>query len=175
MPLTTTNYTEYYGFLNLGNQFKFAPQAGWGGDFGSSEALEETDNNGIFNYSGELNRASDNIQIGHAGLYFACLNAATWNLSLQGINSWGLIGDFNGWGGDIEMTQGENLLIWTAELTVEAGQGWKFRANGDWAINLGGQPDALWTNGDNITLDAGTYTITLDLSTYPATYTAVKK
>ncbi|MDE6379088.1 MAG: hypothetical protein K2L11_01340 [Muribaculaceae bacterium] len=175
MPLSTTNYTEYYGFLNLDSAFKFAPQAAWGGDFGSSDPLDESENGGVFNYSGVLNRASDNITIAHPGLYWACLNAATWELSLQGIASWGLIGDFNGWGGDIEMTPSEDLFTWTAELTVEAGQGWKFRANSDWAINLGGQPDALWNNGDNITLDAGTYTITLDLTTYPAKYTAVKK
>lgn len=175
MPLFTTNYADYYGFLNLGNEFKLAPQAGWGGDFGSSDALNESDNSGVFNYSGTLNRESDNIKIGHAGFYFAFMNAVTWEFSLQGINSWGLIGDFNGWGGDINMTPSDDFYTWTAELTVEEGQGWKFRANSDWAINLGGQPDALWTNGDNITLAAGTYTITLDLSTYPAKYTAVKK
>lgn len=175
MPLTTTNYMEYYGFLNLGTQFKFAPQEGWGGDFGSSLPLEESEKDGVYNYSGEINRASDNIQIAHSGLYFACLNAATWNLSLQGINSWGIIGDFNDWSADVKMTPSEDLYTWTAELTVEAGQSWKFRANGAWTVNLGGQPDALWYNGDNITLDAGTYTITLDLSTYPAKFTAVKK
>lgn len=176
MPLTTTNYSDYYGFLNLDHQFKFAPQPDWGGDFGSSTALEETDNNGVFNYTGVLDKASDNIQVGHAGLYLAFLNASTWELSLQGINSWGLVGDFNDWGGDVVMTPSEDLYTWTAELTVEAGQGWKFRANSDWAVNLGGQPDALWNNGDNIVLpEAGTYTITLDLSTYPSKYTAVKK
>ncbi|MDE6512163.1 MAG: DUF5115 domain-containing protein, partial [Muribaculaceae bacterium] len=67
------------------------------------------------------------------------------------------------------------LYTWTAELTVADGQGWKFRANSDWAINLGGKPDELWNNGDNINLEAGTYTITLDLSTYPSKFTAVKK
>ncbi|MFS6554145.1 DUF5116 domain-containing protein, partial [Parabacteroides distasonis] len=64
---------------------------------------------------------------------------------------------------------------WKAELTVTDGQGWKFRANSDWAINLGGKADELWANGADIVLPAGTYEITLNLSTYPATYTAVKK
>lgn len=175
MPLFTTNYSDYYGFLNLGTEFKFAPVAGWNGDFGAASAPTESENNGLFNYNGVCHDSGDNIKIGHEGLYFAYLNGVTWEYNLQMIKSWGLIGDFNGWGGDIEMTPSADLYTWTAELTVDAGQGWKFRANGDWAINLGGQPDALWTNGDNISLEAGTYTITLDLTTYPAKYTAVKK
>lgn len=175
MPLFTTNFADYYGFLNLGNQFKFSPQAGWGGDFGAANAPTESEDNGVFSYSGVCHDSGDNIVIGQSGLYFAFLNGVTWDYNLQQIKSWGLIGDFNSWGGDIEMTPSEDLYIWTAELTVADGQGWKFRANAAWAINLGGQPDALWSNGDNITLPAGTYTITLDLTTYPATFTAVKK
>ncbi len=175
MPLFTTDYADYYGFLNLGTEFKFAPVAGWNGDFGAANAPEESDNGGIFSYNGVCHDSGDNIKIGHEGLYFAHLNAVTWNYDLQMIKSWGLVGAFNDWNGDIEMTPSTDLYTWTAELTVEADQGWKFRANGGWDINLGGQPDALWTNGDNITLEAGTYTITLDLTTYPAKYTAVKK
>lgn len=175
MPLTTTNYSDYYGFLNLGTEFKFAPQAGWGGDFGAATAPEATENNGVYTYTGVCHDAGDNIKIGTPGLYFAFLNGVTWDYNLQQIVSWGIIGDFNGWGGDVEMTPSDDLYTWTAELTVEDGQGWKFRANGDWAINLGGKPDELWNNGDNISLEAGTYTITLDLTTYPSTFTAVKK
>ena len=176
MPLFTTNFVDYNGFLNLGTEFKFAPQAGWGGDFGASAALAETDNNGIYSYSGLVKDSGDNIRIGHEGLYFAYLSASTWNVSLQQVKTWGLIGDFNGWGGDIVMTPSDDLYTWTADLTVEGGQGWKFRANSDWAVNLGGTANALWNNGDNIVLpEAGTYTITLDLTTYPATFTAVKK
>lgn len=176
MPLSTTNYSDYNGFLNLDTEFKFAPQEGWGGDFGTSAAVTETENNGVFSYSATLDRASDNIKIGHAGLYWAYLNATTWEMSLTETKTWGMTGDFNGWGSDVAMTPSADLYIWTGELTVEAGQGWKFRANSDWGVNLGGQADALWNNGDNIVLpEAGTYTITLDLTTYPATYTAVKK
>lgn len=178
MPLSTTNYIEYYGFLNLESEFKFAPQAGWGNDFGSSAALDASENGGVYNYSGILNRASDNIKIDHAGLYFACLKSTDWSLSLNGINSWGIIGDFpdNSWSSDVAtLTPSADLYTWTGEVTVGDGIEWKFRANGDWAVNLGGTPDELWKNGDNITLPAGTYTITLDLSTYPSKFTAVKK
>lgn len=174
MPLTTTNFIQYYGFLNLESEFKFAPQAGWGGDFGSKEPLKETDNEGIISYSGILDKESDNIKINHPGLYWACLNVETWNLSLEGINSWGIIGVID-WETDINMTQGDNLNIWTAEVTLAEGNSWKFRANGNWAINLGGSSDELWSGGSNISLPEGTYTITLDLTTYPSKFSAVKK
>lgn len=174
MPLFTTDYLNYYGFLHLGNEFKFAPQAGWGGDFGAAQAPGEEEDNGVFNYSGICKDSGDNIKINHEGLYFMHLNADDWSYDLQGINSIGLIGGFNGWNGDLEMTPSEDLYTWTADFTSD-GDGWKFRMNGKWDINLGGTEDALWTNGDNITLPAGEYTITLDLSTYPATFKAEKK
>lgn len=175
MPMSTTNYSDYYGFLNLESQFKFSPNPAWNGDFGAKEAPVETENNGVYTYVGVCHDDKENIQVGHAGLYFASLNVVTWEYTLQQIKSWGLIGDFNSWGGDIEMTPSADLYTWTAELTVADGQGWKFRANGDWAVNLGGKTDELWNNGDNIVLPAGTYTITLDLTTYPSKFTAVKK
>lgn len=179
MPLFTTNYVDYNGFLHLDSQFKFAPQADWGGDFGSSVALTEEDNNGVYSYNGTLNRATDNIQIGHAGLYWTYLNTADWSLSMTQTNSWGIIGGFadNSWGSDVvTLTPSEDLYTWTCDLTVDAGVEWKFRANADWAVNLGGTADELWNNGGNIVLpEAGTYAITLDLTTYPAKFTAVKK
>lgn len=175
MELTTENYSDYRGFLNLGSQFKFAPQAGWGGDFGGS-APEENVKDGVYSYIGTCHDTGDNISINHAGLYFCQLNATKWTYTLQGINSWGLIGDFNSRGGDVVMTPSPDLYKWTAELTVSEGQGWKFRANGDWSFNLGGTSKNLVNGGDNIVLpEGGTYKITLDLRTYPAKFTAVRK
>lgn len=175
MPLSTTDFSNYYGFLNLDTKFKFAPQAGWGGDFGAANAPKETESNGAFTYEGKCKDSSVDIEIGHPGMYFATLNVVDWTYKLQQTKTWGLIGAFNGWGGDIAMTPSADLYTWKAELTVTDGQGWKFRANSDWAINLGGKADELWANGADIVLPAGTYEITLNLSTYPATYTAVKK
>lgn len=175
MPLSTTNYTNYYGFLNIGSKFKFSPNPAWDGDFGAATAPEETEKDGIYTFKGKCHDGDKDIEVGHEGLYFAHLNGVTWEYSLQQIRSWGLVGVFNDWNGDVEMTPSADLYTWTAELTVEAGQGWKFRANGGWDVNLGGKPNELWNNGDNIVLEAGTYTITLDLSTYPSKYTAVKK
>lgn len=175
MPLYTTDYQNYDGFLNLGDEFKFAPQAGWGDDFGAAKALAPAaDQPGV--YTGTVKDSGDNIKGQPAGLYWTNLNVSDWSLTLTAINSWGLIGDFNGWGGDVAMTPSADLYTWTGEITVSAGQGWKFRANGEWKFDLGGTDDNLTKGGANIVLpEAGTYTITLDLTTYPSTFTAVKK
>jgi hypothetical protein len=59
---------------------------------------------------------------------------------------------------------------------MSAGDGWKFRANDDRAINLGGSLSNLTQGGDNIECsETGTYTITLDLSSLPYTATVVKQ
>lgn len=176
MKLFTTDYLSYNGFLNLESEFKFSPNAAWNGDFGAAEVPAEKKQDGAYIYEGICHDAGDNIKINHAGLYFCHLDAVGWAYTLTSIDSIGLIGGFNGWGGDLEMTPSDDLYIWTADFTSDGGE-WKFRTNGEWGanINLGGSADGLWLNGDNITLPAGEYTITLDLSTYPATFKAEKK
>lgn len=56
---------------------------------------------------------------------------------------WGIIGDFNDWGGDVAMTEADG--VWTGYVTVTADQGWKLRKDADWAENVGGTFAALGT------------------------------
>lgn len=80
----------------------------------------------------------------------------------------GVIGDFNGWGGDLDMTQ-VTPHNWYAVGTVTDG-GLKFRANHDWGINWGADlsvTDANFYgqgvgNGPNIYVPAGTYAFYLN-------------
>ncbi|MBQ7443768.1 MAG: DUF5115 domain-containing protein [Bacteroidaceae bacterium] len=80
----------------------------------------------------------------------------------------GIIGDFNGWGGDIDMSQ-VTPHNWYAEATVTGG-GLKFRANHDWAVNWGaeltvdeGSFYATGTNGGaNIQVPEGNYAFYLN-------------
>lgn len=71
---------------------------------------------------------------------------------------WGIIGDFNEWGGDAAMTESDG--VWTGYVTLAAGQGWKLRKDADWTENFGGvlaelgQPFAAVAGGDNITVPA---------------------
>ncbi len=86
-----------------------------------------------------------------------------------------LIGGFNNWNGDVELTPSAYDKTWTGTLVLESDSDWKFRFNNDWGINLGGSVDNLVPNGDNLNCQAGTYEITLDLSKLPYSCTVVKK
>lgn len=55
-------------------------------------------------------------------------------------SGWALIGDFNGWGGDLAMTQAG--AIWSVkEVELVAGQGFKLRKDGGWDVNRGAAGD----------------------------------
>ena len=62
----------------------------------------------------------------------------------------GIIGDFNGWGGDVVMTWNPTDFCYEATDPGVTANGWKFRINADWAINLGGSLTELVNGGDNL-------------------------
>lgn len=77
----------------------------------------------------------------------------------------GVIGDFNGWGSDVAMTQ-VTPHNWYVETAIAADGGLKFRADGGWTDSWGGSVNiadgAYGTseyNGGNLTVPAGTYRI----------------
>jgi hypothetical protein len=80
----------------------------------------------------------------------------------------GVIGDFNSWGGDMEMKQ-VTPHNWYVVGTVTDG-GLKFRANGGWEVNWGAEFTITDTNfygkgvanGSNISVPAGTYAFYLN-------------
>lgn len=86
--------------------------------------------------------------------------------------TWGVIGDLNGWGGQVPLTYDPALRLWTGGIHMPAG-GWKFRANDNWDYNYGAPAGSnnLVAGGDNIaTTVEDDYAITLDLS-HPNEYT----
>ncbi len=172
----TNNYVNYYGVANLGTEFKFSPTNGWNGDFGSDAGLTfETTEGGELIGKGEANGGA-NINVAEPGFYYITLDYVTKAVELVKINSWGIIGSFNDWGASVDMTASEDNMVYTVTQTFNAGDEWKFRANGQWTVNLGGAMDNLTPGGDNIKCEeAGTYEITLDFSTLPWTATLVKK
>ena len=70
-----------------------------------------------------------------------------------------------------------NDFTYTITQTLNEGDEWKFRANGQWTVSLGGTFDNLDPfNGPNFKCtESGTYDITLDLSTLPWTVKVDKK
>ncbi len=79
-----------------------------------------------------------------------------------------LIGDFNGWGGDVDLVQLAGAPHnWYVRATIPSDGGLKFRANHGWDVSWGTSADdkatpvgdvyALGLGGENITVPAGTY------------------
>ncbi len=177
--MMTLNYVDYAGFANLGSEFKFAPQAGWGGDFGTTDNGQpefSTNDSGEFVGKGMCN-GGDNVKVAEPGFYYIGLNYSNKELNLVKITGFGIIGGFNGWGESVAMTASENNMVYTVTQALNEGDEWKFRANNAWTVSLGGDLDNLSPfNGSNIVCrKSGTYEITLDLRTLPWTAKLVEK
>lgn len=90
------------------------------------------------------------------GVYYMDVNLSEGTITATKIETMGMIGGFSNWDGDAPMTW--NAEEYCFEATFEApnvgvtADGWKFRVNGDWAINLGGSINNLTAGGDNITV-----------------------
>ena len=85
----------------------------------------------------------------------------------------GIIGDaINAdWTTEAPLTYNAETGAWEATGVVLNAGSIKFRANNGWDINFGGALDNLTINGDNITVEAGTYNVVLNL-VCPGEYTA---
>lgn len=143
----------------LGDGFiKFRKNDDWAENLGDNGA------------DGILDPGGDNIAV-TAGNYIITLNLRENTYSLEEVNVWGIIGDAtaDGWNSDQDMRydfDNINPGVWYLN-NYSLGAGFiKFRANNDWAINLGdnGADGSLEQDGANITVSAGTYDIVLDLS-----------
>lgn len=121
---------------------------------------------------GTLEMNGDTIWVPEAGLYWisADLNNNTYEM---GRREWGVIGDATpgGWDTDQDMTW--NAEEEAMEIAIDLTQGqFKFRANDDWAVNLGDDlADAILSyDGANIDIDGGSYIIRLFLDKPDYTY-----
>lgn len=144
-----------YMYLNQ-NGFKFCTQPEWKGT----------------NYGANFDTAPDAANITmteEAGYYKVDVDLSAKTYTLIPITTIGIIGSAspNGWDSDVDMTyvpynaETKELGYWEAkDITLASGE-IKFRANDDWAINWGGDINALTQGGDNISVEAGTYDIKL--------------
>ncbi len=129
------------------------------------------------NYGGTattLSTSGGNLVWPSTGAYYlvkANTNDLTW--SATKITTWGVIGDATpgGWNTSTPLTYDVTNKVWKGTINFSGGGGWKFRANDQWDINLGGSPTYLNYGGDNIAgPSAGPHVVTLDLSN-PLQYT----
>ena len=169
--LFSDDFVHYSGFVYLKGGFKFSPQPSWGRDFGqvnnSPEAMAFREDGGQFIGEGIAN-GGDNIPAGDPdGLKYVTLNYLTRAVKIVAIQSVGMIGGFNDWGGQHNMEPNEDFTEWTTEVTFDNDTEWKIRMNDDWGINLGGDVQNLTEGGDNIKTSKGTYNVKLILKGQP--------
>ena len=90
------------------------------------------------------------------GVYYMDVNLSEGTITATKVETMGMIGGFNNWDGDAPMKW--NAEEYCFEATFKApnagvtADGWKFRVNGGWDINLGGSINNLTAGGDNITV-----------------------
>ena len=167
---------EFEGYMYIANTitspdngFKFATQPNENGtNYGSTAS------------DGVLSATAGNITA-TAGYYLVKANPSLLTYSLTPAN-WGIIGNSTpgGWENSTPMTYDAATKKWTLTVALTAqnapDNGWKFRANNAWDLNLGdtvanASDGTLVYSGANIGVaTAGTYVITLDLSN-PRAYT----
>ena len=137
-------------------EFKWRKDAGWDENYG-----------GVMVELGQPFEAvagGDNIKIG-AGFWKVELNLNDLTITVSNGQVWSLIGDFNEWGGDVDMTLTDGK--WVSPVTKISG-GFKIRENHGWDNNRGGtfvktgEPFAAVAGGDNITVEEGNYIVTYD-------------
>ena len=86
------------------------------------------------------------------GVYYMDVNLSEGTITATKVETMGMIGGFNGWDGDAVMTWNAEEYCFEATNAGVTADGWKFRVNGDWAINLGGSLNNLTAGGDNLTV-----------------------
>ena len=90
------------------------------------------------------------------GVYYMDVNLSEGTITATKVETMGMIGDFNKWAGDAPMTWNAEEYCFEATNVGVTADGWKFRVNGGWDINLGGSLNNLTAGGDNITVAGNT-------------------
>lgn len=144
-----TGYVYVADPNGAGLQFKFQRVAGsWDNEI----------NAGAFvSFGGAATNENGNIGVNAGeGVYYFDVNLSEGTITATKVETMGMIGGFNNWDGDAVMTwNAEEYCFETTNVGVTA-DGWKFRVNGGWDINLGGSLNNLTAGGDNITVAGNT-------------------
>jgi hypothetical protein len=152
-------FEGYIIFNAAAPEFKMVKGDNWGaGDYGSAGA-------------GTLGNGGPNLTIpsggaGLTGYYRVRANTTNLTWGYTKINTWGIIGAFNGWGSSVPMTFNTATGVWSITRDMPTGE-FKFRANDDWGINFGDNNADFKPEYDGSNLNitaAGNYTISLDIS-----------
>jgi hypothetical protein len=152
MTYNSTSKIFSIGIHLISGGFKFRGTDSWSVNYGADAG------------SSALYQDGPNISVTIEDDYAITLDLSHPNEYTYSANRWGIIGSAtaDGWNSDQNMAWNDVNKVFTATIDLVAGE-LKFRANDDWAVNFGGDLNALTQDGANIVIaDAGNYTITLD-------------
>lgn len=150
--------------------FKWRKDGGWDANYGIAKDATYTAGVAFAAVAG-----GENIAV-EAGFYKVELNLKDADNPTITVYSdfevYSLIGDFNSWGGDVDLTETE-AGIWVSPATALTTGGFKIRSGHDWALSYGGslvelgvEFDAVSDNGPNIVVPAdGEYIVTFNKNT----------
>ena len=155
--------TDYEGYIWLDGGFKFvAPDAAGNFNWGNPDWADDG------SFSGALVLTNETDCTAAAGYYRVRANTTSLLYTVEP-TTWGIIGAATplSWDNSTPLTYNSTTKKWEGTVVMTAGE-FKFRANGAWAINLGGDPDGddcMNYDGPNLSVAAGgTYFVELDLS-----------
>ena len=165
-PMNQSYTTKWEGDGNL--------KVWMGSDFGNWDKAMGIANDGDQSLTGKFG-GSGAIKCPEPGTYYTFAadfskNSYKWtkleNQNPREYKAIGLIGNFNGWGGDAAMTQVTPHNWYLQGLTINEAGDIKFRADNDWKDDWGGGFDLneknsgiLTYKGDNMKIAAGTYNV----------------
>ena len=154
-----------FGESFASNQFKLTGAAGWSddtGNWGMADPSAAAESASIT----LLNGSNDNITIYTAHRYYHFTFTKS-DLGLKmdkGFDKVGVIGLSGDWDNDIVMTLSNNKQLFYVDVDVPADTEFKFRLDGGWDTNWGGDMDGLTGGGANIPVAAGQYRVYLNLN-----------
>ncbi|WP_308260337.1 Outer membrane protein SusF domain-containing protein [Prevotella sp.] len=90
------------------------------------------------------------------GVYYMDVNLSEGTITATKVETMGIIGGFNNWASDAVMTWNAEEYCYEATNVGVTADGWKFRVNGDWPINLGGSLNNLTADGSDIKVAGNT-------------------
>ena len=162
-----TGYVYVADPNGAGLQFKFQRVAGsWDNEI----------NAGAFNtFSDAATNEGGNFGVNAGeGVYYFDVNLGEGTITATKVETMGIIGGFNNWAVDAVMTWNAEEYCFEATNAGVTADGWKFRVNGGWDINLGGSLNNLTAGGDNLSVAGNTIKLYPTRKTSENIYCTVK-
>ena len=147
------------------NEFKLTGAAGWSddtGNWGMADPSAAAESASITLKNG----SNDNIIVYRAHRYYHFTFTKN-DLVLKmdkGFDKVGVIGLNGDWNNDIVMTLSNSKQLFYADIDVPGDTEFKFRVDGAWDTNWGGDMGGLTPGGGNIKVAAGQYRVYLNLN-----------